>query len=539
MRRRRFRKPAVKMSLFPFLAVLICTMGALIVLLVMVVQQARVYASHVSQDRFRERQEQDPRLAELQLQYDDQLWRRDIFKQQRSELTERLADRRLQLSHLEDHIRRLEREWKQLRQQGAEFDSITGARAEEYAVAQAEVERLRSVLEASRREFEEAKREAATRPRTFAIIPYKGSHGTDRRPIYIECTEQGIILQPEGVVLTAEDFAGPMGPGNPLDAALRTTREYLARAGETERHGEPYPLLIVRPDGVVAYAVARAAMKSWDDEFGYELVEADVELAYPSSDPRLRTELKRAIADARQRQTLLAAAMPSQFHEGSLNGFVATPTTGGFVRIGPDRLRSAGHGGGHERLGGAARRRGRTGGNANAGRREDAPQTTVAQEAAHYRQRQQAAAGTDGGQQGADGGQQGADGGQQGTGGGQPTPLASARGRDWGLPKATAHATGITRPIRVACLSDQLVILTERGDHHAPRIIPVSGNMVDSIDDFVSAIWQHMEQWGIAVAGGYWKPVLRVEVGHGAEARFREMRALLGDSGIEVTRKSP
>ena len=51
MRRPRFRKPAVKMSLFPFLAVLICTMGALIVLLVTVVQQARVHASLVSEDR--------------------------------------------------------------------------------------------------------------------------------------------------------------------------------------------------------------------------------------------------------------------------------------------------------------------------------------------------------------------------------------------------------------------------------------------------------------------------------------------------------
>ena len=40
MIRRRFRKQAVTMALFPFLAVLVCTMGALIVLLVMVVQQA-------------------------------------------------------------------------------------------------------------------------------------------------------------------------------------------------------------------------------------------------------------------------------------------------------------------------------------------------------------------------------------------------------------------------------------------------------------------------------------------------------------------
>ena len=33
------------------------------------------------------------------------------------------------------------------------------------------------------------------------------------------------------------------------------------------------------------------------------------------------------------------------------------------------------------------------------------------------------------------------------------------------------------------------------------------------MDEFVSAVWQHMDQWGIAVAGGYWKPELRVTWG--------------------------
>ena len=38
MRRRANRKPETRVALFPFLAVLVCTMGALIVLLVLVVQ---------------------------------------------------------------------------------------------------------------------------------------------------------------------------------------------------------------------------------------------------------------------------------------------------------------------------------------------------------------------------------------------------------------------------------------------------------------------------------------------------------------------
>ncbi|MBB76057.1 MAG: hypothetical protein CMJ75_16240, partial [Planctomycetaceae bacterium] len=47
MRRRANRKPETRVALFPFLAVLVCTMGALIVLLVLVVQQARVQAVEI------------------------------------------------------------------------------------------------------------------------------------------------------------------------------------------------------------------------------------------------------------------------------------------------------------------------------------------------------------------------------------------------------------------------------------------------------------------------------------------------------------
>ncbi|MFM7846439.1 MAG: hypothetical protein ACKPEY_19705, partial [Planctomycetota bacterium] len=42
MRRAVFRRTSQGLALFPFLAVLICTMGSLIVLLVLVLQQARV-----------------------------------------------------------------------------------------------------------------------------------------------------------------------------------------------------------------------------------------------------------------------------------------------------------------------------------------------------------------------------------------------------------------------------------------------------------------------------------------------------------------
>ena len=503
------------MSLFPFLAVLLCTMGALIVLLVILVQQARVSASQVSARRAPARGEELGATQEdLHQEYQTCVWRQEVLERQRGELTRRLADRRLQLSHLEDHIRRLQAEWKQLQQQASQLESVGAAQSVDVAAATSEAAQLQDAIRVAQEEYEQAKQRLAQRPRSFAVIPYDGPNSTRRRPIYIECTEAGIVIQPEGLVLKAEDFQGPLGPGNPLDAALRTIREHLARTGQTGAGGEPYPLLLVRPDGTVAYNVARAAMKSWEDEFGYELIEDGVELKFPPPDAALREELARTVRDARQRQSMLAAAMPSQFRGEGLTGFVASPTRGGFVPLGsfgeegPPRGRT----GSRSAPAPPSRPRPQPGNPAPAGNRAGLPP------------------GSDSGSPGppASGGCAAA---------GAAAGLAQVRGGNWALPKANARATGITRPIQVSCLQDQLILQPDRGNTNGPRVVPVPGTLAETIDEFVSAVWEHMEHWGLAVAGGYWKPVLHVDVAKGAEFRFQELQALLAGSGIEVERK--
>ena len=114
---------------------------------------------------------------------------------------------------------------------------------------------------------------ARRRKPSYAVVPFQGRHGTRRRPVYIECRADEIVIQPAGIVLTGRDFVGPITPGNALAAGLRAMREELARrqqasGGDTVK---PYPLLLVRPDGVEAYYAARKAIKSWGSEFGYEL----------------------------------------------------------------------------------------------------------------------------------------------------------------------------------------------------------------------------------------------------------------------------
>src|SRR5205823_3022459 len=125
-----------------------------------------------------------------------------------------------------------------------------------------------------------------------------------------------VILQPEGIVFAPTDFLGPGGPSNPLAAALRAAQEYW-RYAPTDGGvpNEPYPLLLVRPEGIIAYYLARDAMSSWNAEFGYELIGSDWKLDFPiKPDDKLKDMEARAVAEARERLQWLAQASPESFN---------------------------------------------------------------------------------------------------------------------------------------------------------------------------------------------------------------------------------
>lgn len=512
MRRLRPRKTAAGgVSLFPFLAVLICTMGALIVLLVLLVHLARVNAS------------EDTRTAEtlsapaaLQTQREDYQWHREMLEEERRRILEQERDKRLELSHLEEHIRELEKKWELLRENAVDLQQRLNNQGADQEGTREELERLEASIRQAEQELREAKDRAANQPPVYAIVPYDGPNGTRRRPIYIECRADGVVIQPEGVRLPMSDFHGPLGSGNPLDAALRAIREYYAGLSAADSRGDPYPLLLVRPDGVESYSLARTALRGWDDEFGYELIDDSMQLKFPEADPTLEKLIGKAIDDARSRQAVLAAAMPSQYGAEQEIGFVASPTTGGFqpasgaARFEPEK-RSAGFGQGGDRRHDAGRA---TGPVAGPPPPSSPPKTGTPN-------------------------QEGVPQGQAGSRvGGTYSPLADKRGRNWGLPQANNNATGVVRPMRLAVLPDRLIILPDLDEKRAPEVVMIQGAMAEEIDEFVSKIWDRIEQWGMAVAGGYWKPVLHTNVAQGAHERFRELKVLLKGSGLEVRRSN-
>lgn len=281
-------------SLFPFLAVLLCTMGALLVLLVLFSRSAQEGREAAVVQA----------AADLALEAESLRWRLEQLEGMKARTLEELAKSRIQLATIEDNARDLADEFEQVER---EIEALhAGGKPDvdhEKKIAQ-----LQQRLAEARGELEAAEARAAERPPAYAVVPYQGSNGTHRRPLYIECAIDGVFLQPEGIRLRPSDFEGPPGPGNPLASGLRAAREHLAerRLATAEPDAQPYPLLLVRPSGVMAYYAAREAIASWGSDFGYQLVDEDWELAFPPRDAALAEAERLAIDEARRRLEWLA-----------------------------------------------------------------------------------------------------------------------------------------------------------------------------------------------------------------------------------------
>ena len=311
--------PAI--SLFPFLAVLLCTMGSLLVLLVIFSRSAQ------NADTAAAATATAAAAEELLLAREELAWRIDQLAGVKARTEDDLARVRMQLAGIEEHARGLADEFDALEQTAAALE----AGAEEPADGESIAE-LEQRLAAAEAELAEARDEAAERPPAYAVVPFEGEAGTHRRPLYIECCIDGVFLQPEGIRLGPADFEGPPGPGNPLASGLRAAREYLAQQpGESGDPGvQPYPLLLVRPSGVMAYYAARESLQSWGSDFGYQFVDEEWELAYPPADPRLADVESRAIAEARRRLEWLAQVRPQKRTRPAVQ-YRASTTRGGVV----------------------------------------------------------------------------------------------------------------------------------------------------------------------------------------------------------------
>jgi hypothetical protein len=300
----RRRRKHLEVSTFPFLAVLLCAMGALILVLMAMDRKARQAAEARGKDEAAAAEAEYNRQVARRLREHEgkkraqrQAWekKRDALRT-RVRAEEEALDRELHRvqAHLLEVARKLRAEQADLEQlRGVADKEKRRLAGQEQAVATARRESAQSSakltatdrararlaselvdLEKSLKELAEARRRDAS---TWSVVPYRGKRGESRRPVYVECTAKGIIFHPD---------EQPLPPHGDLRGALRKRlarqQQRLEAMGVTDRRA--YVMLLVRPDGMGRYYEIQAAARELGVDFGYEFVDADWVLRFPEDD---------------------------------------------------------------------------------------------------------------------------------------------------------------------------------------------------------------------------------------------------------------
>lgn len=317
----RRRKAGIAVSLFPFLAVLLCAMGALILLLLVMARQIRetatakratapaaalapvgpvpaVPAVTITVAEPAPPAPPDPNV-ELRQRLAAVSARRDEARRE----VERL---RLAIARRKDAARTARE-----RSAAAAFDveaarERLAAREAELRDREAERQRLLAEVRQAQGTLARVRQAAAAAEPKVSIVPYDGRSGTARRPILIECRGEVIRFVPEDVRLTASDVQDFPTDYNPLLAGATALRAYWQNVDGPDS-SRPYVLLLVHEDGIAAYYAARALLRPIGNETGYELVTDDLHLSVPQPDPAAQAACHDAVLEALNRRTEVLA----------------------------------------------------------------------------------------------------------------------------------------------------------------------------------------------------------------------------------------
>lgn len=288
----RHRRQTLQVSTFPFLAVLLCTMGSLILLLLVIDRRAKAVARAKAVRAAEKARQEDTAAARARAAELDRRRQalHEMLSGEDSRLVVRVRNMKGQVHQaanaLAGQLDRREQLQAQLRarrealhQKQQAVHAGLGSLAEvakDTGAARAELARMAADLRQLEDTLAELRAARARQEQTFSLVPYHGRNGDRRKPIYVECAARGIIFHPDGLILR-----GP--PAAPAEIRAEVERRIAQRppdlpagAGET-----PYLLMLVRPDGILNYYRAQAALDGLKVDFGYEFVESDWVLAFP------------------------------------------------------------------------------------------------------------------------------------------------------------------------------------------------------------------------------------------------------------------
>lgn len=302
------RRPRSKLevSTFPFLAVLLCAMGALLLLLFIMDRRAKIAAQHTASEAVAELKKRTE--AEEQARQEEWQKAKDLLHQslldQHGQL---LADAKGVQQNLDDAGSKvanaqsmqaelkgkLERENSKIATLHAQLVSQrAGLKDIELKDSKQKAELIEAAKELAEleRAFKQLKALKENEKQVYSVVPYRGKHGQARTPIYVECVRGGVIFHPEkkkleGWEFTPEIMKEEVERRTGTLNAEKSAKEKSRTIAE-ERKG-PYVLFLIRPEGIASYYAAQAGLKGYDLDFGYELVDQDWVLDF-NGDPNAK-----------------------------------------------------------------------------------------------------------------------------------------------------------------------------------------------------------------------------------------------------------
>jgi hypothetical protein len=275
------KRKKLEVSTFPFLAVLLCTMGSLILLLLVIDKQAKKAALEKlflaktinSNSKELEFQKAEDFLEkEKLLKSEIEKLRLNYVSDKTEEPKNLVQDKNLEtLKKLEIQIAGILKDETLLK--NTLENKLQGNREIENGNKTVSSSLLR--LEAS---LEELKKSKEKEKATYSIIPYTGKKGLNRKPLYLECVEKGVVFHPDGKLISPE--LEPTIFLMELESRCEQLKTYLVeQLGDP--NASPYLMLLVRPDGISNYWGLQTIIKRLDLDFGYELIDQGWSLEIP------------------------------------------------------------------------------------------------------------------------------------------------------------------------------------------------------------------------------------------------------------------
>jgi hypothetical protein len=307
----RGRRHKLQVSTFPFLAVLLCAMGSLILILLVMdrkahraaLMRAQREAAKLVEDNARKNAEREhlrqQTLAEQEKKRETlhaNLTNEQLEMQlQMRKVREQLQEIAARLHYEQDTSTELRRKVQNERSRLQADEQLLATlrsnadRAENQATESNKTLRRMTIdllrMEQALKDLQAAQR---LEQKTFSVVPYHGRRGENRRPIYVECSGEGVVFHPEHKAMPVSALLpGARDPSNDVRAEVqqRIARQRAKLAGlPGNKNDTPYLLLLLRPAGVNTYHLFQAALRGLDLDFGYEFIDDDWVLDFPADD---------------------------------------------------------------------------------------------------------------------------------------------------------------------------------------------------------------------------------------------------------------